>query len=169
MIHVRYFYYPSLFFSPGGGIGRRARFRSVCPKGRAGSTPVPGTKKANLCWLFYFDQLVNFNVKILLIEPYYTGSHKHWADGYKKHSVHEIRILSMKGQFWKWRMHGGATKRRSYNVPTALYFHENQLCYPWSPNDRDIQHTRDTHYGFINYVSALTADQLFFNSEFHMN
>ena len=200
MVHVRYFYYPPLVFSPGGGIGRRARFRSVCPKGRAGSTPVSGTKKASLCWLFYFAQLVNFNVKILLIEPYFTGSHKHWADGYKKHSVHKIRILSMKGQFWKWRMHGGAitlaqefndldwnpdlimatdmldlstflalTKRKSYNIPTALYFHENQLCYPWSPNDRDIQYNRDTHYGFINYVSALTADHVFFNSEFHMN
>jgi len=47
-------------------------------------------------------------MKILIIEPYYTGSHKQWADGYQKHSQHEIRILSMKGQFWKWRMHGGA-------------------------------------------------------------
>ena len=47
-------------------------------------------------------------MKILLVEPYYTGSHKQWADGYKKYSRHEIKILSMKGQFWKWRMHGGA-------------------------------------------------------------
>ena len=29
--------------SPGGGIGRRARLRILCPQGRAGSTPVPGT------------------------------------------------------------------------------------------------------------------------------
>ena len=47
-------------------------------------------------------------MKMLLIEPYYTGSHKQWADGYQKYSQHKIRILSMKGQFWKWRMHGGA-------------------------------------------------------------
>ena len=47
-------------------------------------------------------------MKILLIEPYYTGSHKKWAKGLKKHSSHHIKILSMKGQFWKWRMHGGA-------------------------------------------------------------
>ena len=33
-----------MFFDcPGGGIGRRARFRSVCPNRRAGSTPVSGT------------------------------------------------------------------------------------------------------------------------------
>ena len=47
-------------------------------------------------------------MKILIIEPYFTGSHKQWAEGYKRHSSHEIKILSLKGQFWKWRMHGGA-------------------------------------------------------------
>ena len=60
-------------------------------------------------------------------------------------------------------------KSKSLGIPTAIYFHENQLSYPWSPNDRDIQKNRDTHYGFINYVSALAADQVFFNSEFHMD
>ena len=47
-------------------------------------------------------------MKVLLIEPYYTGSHQQWADGFQKNSDHEIKIISMKGQFWKWRMHGGA-------------------------------------------------------------
>ena len=47
-------------------------------------------------------------MKILILEPYFTGSHKQWALGYKKYSEHEVNILSMKGQFWKWRMHGGA-------------------------------------------------------------
>ena len=47
-------------------------------------------------------------MKILLLEPYYTGSHKQWADDYKHYSDNEIRILKMRGQFWKWRMHGGA-------------------------------------------------------------
>ena len=60
------------------------------------------------------------------------------------------------------------TRRNSQKIPTAVYFHENQLSYPWSPSDRDIQKNRDTHYGFINYASALAADQVFFNSEFHM-
>ena len=47
-------------------------------------------------------------IKILLIEPYLTGSHKQWVEGYIKYSKHNIRLLSLKGQFWKWRMHGGA-------------------------------------------------------------
>ncbi len=136
---------------------------------------------------------------IVLLEPYYTGSHKAWADGYAKCSQHNVKILSLSGNFWKWRMHGGAvtladlfmgsdvmadlilatdmldlttflsmTRRKTASTPTALYFHENQLTYPWSPQDRDIQHNRDKHYGFINYVSALTADAVFFNSNYHM-
>ncbi len=47
-------------------------------------------------------------MRILIIEPYYTGSHKQWADGYQQYSKHEITIISMQGKFWKWRMHGGA-------------------------------------------------------------
>ena len=44
-----------------------------------------------------------------------------------------------------------------------LYFHENQLSYP--------QNRRQGHgwrYGFINFVSALTADGNYFNSAFHL-
>ena len=55
------------------------------------------------------------------------------------------------------------------NIPIALYFHENQLCYPWSSNDRDVQQNRDSHYSFINFSSALVADKVFFNSNFHKN
>jgi glycosyltransferase involved in cell wall biosynthesis len=59
------------------------------------------------------------------------------------------------------------TRVRTHHIPTALYFHENQLSYPWSPGDRDVRQGRDVHYGFINYASALAADALFFNSAYH--
>ena len=137
-------------------------------------------------------------LNILIIEPYYTGSHAAWARGYQKFSTHNIEILSLEGRYWKWRMHGGAvtlakkfmegeykpdlilatdmldvttflslTRGRTASIPVALYFHENQLTYPWSPDDRDILHKRDRHYGFINYSSALTANTVFFNSSYH--
>jgi glycosyltransferase involved in cell wall biosynthesis len=139
-------------------------------------------------------------VNILLVEPYFTGSHKQWVLGFKKYSKHDVRLLVIKGQFWKWRMHGGAvtlatefnsmdwrpdlilatdmldlttflalTRSKSHRIPTAIYFHENQLSYPWSTTDRDLRKNRDTHYGFINYASAMAADQVFFNSEFHLD
>ena len=30
------------------------------------------------------------------------------------------------------------TRSRTANIPTAIYFHENQLSYPWSTTDRDV-------------------------------
>lgn len=135
---------------------------------------------------------------IFLIEPYFTGSHRTWAEGYRQHSRHDVKILSLEGRYWKWRMHGGAvslaksfmeqdvppdlilatdmldlttflslTRERTAKIPAAVYFHENQISYPWSEGDRDILHKRDKHYGFINYVSALAANVVLFNSTYH--
>ena len=56
------------------------------------------------------------------------------------------------------------TRERTAGVPTVLYFHENQLAYPWSPNDPDASNGRDRHYGFINLASAAAADAVWFNS-----
>ena len=50
-----------------------------------------------------------------------------------------------------------------------MYFHENQLTYPWSPLDDDINLKRDLHYHYINYVSSLVADFNLFNSNFHLS
>ncbi len=137
-------------------------------------------------------------MNILLIEPYYTGSHKAWAKEFQSQSRHTIDILSMKGQFWKWRMHGGGitmanefllnnlspdlilatdmldlttflalTREKTSKIPAVLYFHENQMSYPWSDTDRDVQKNRDKHYGFINIASSLSASHIFFNSNYH--
>ena len=137
-------------------------------------------------------------MKILLIEPFFTGSHKQWAEGFKRHSSHDITLLTMSGHHWKWRMHGAAvtlsrkflemdeefdlilasdmldlstflalSRRKTYNIPCAIYFHENQLSYPGSKRDTDRVAKRDNHYAFINFSSALSADHCFFNSEYH--
>ena len=137
-------------------------------------------------------------MKILLVEPYFSGSHKSWAEGYQSFSNHNIRIISLPGKFWKWRMHGGAislakqfmemdfspdlilatdmldlttflslTKSRTAQIPNALYFHENQLSYPWPKSDRDFQEKQKNHYGFINLSSALASDNVLFNSKYH--
>jgi len=59
------------------------------------------------------------------------------------------------------------TRERTAHIPVALYFHENQLTYPWSPRDADVRLRQDRHYGFINYTSALSADLVLFNSAYH--
>lgn len=139
-------------------------------------------------------------MKICLIEPFYSGSHATWADEYQRYSRHEVKLLTLRGRHWKWRMHGGAvtlarhfmadsvkpdlllatdmldltsflalTRQKTAAIPAVLYCHENQLTYPWSPEDRDTEEQRDAHYAFINFSSALAANLVLFNSQYHLN
>ncbi len=61
----------------------------------------------------------------------------------------------------------GLTRELTSATAVAVYFHENQLTYPWSPTDADPGRQRDAHYSFINYTSALAADAVLFNSDYH--
>ena len=47
-------------------------------------------------------------------------------------------------------------------LPTAVYFHENQLTYPLQPGE-----TRDLQYALTNFTTALAADAVWFNSAYH--
>jgi glycosyltransferase involved in cell wall biosynthesis len=47
-------------------------------------------------------------MRVLLVSPYHGGSHAAWALGLRRHSRHEIELLTLPDRFWKWRMHGGA-------------------------------------------------------------
>ncbi|MBI1313855.1 DUF3524 domain-containing protein [bacterium] len=46
-------------------------------------------------------------------------------------------------------------------LPRVAYFHENQLTYPNRDDDRDL------HLAYSNITTALAADAVWFNSEFH--
>ncbi len=62
----------------------------------------------------------------------------------------------------------GLLRKPFTECPVGLYFHENQLTYPWSLTDPDPGMQRDHHYMFINYTSALAADAVYFNSQYHL-
>lgn len=47
-------------------------------------------------------------MRVLLIEPWYAGSHRAWADGYAASSAHDVRVISLPGRYWRWRLRGGA-------------------------------------------------------------
>ncbi len=135
-------------------------------------------------------------MKILALEPYYSGSHKAFLKGWVSNSRHEVYPITMTARFWKWRMQGGAVtlarktqqaleegfkpdvifatdmvnlpaylslvRHTLADVPVVLYFHENQLTYPLKEGAE-----RDYTYAYFNYLSALAADQVVFNSQFH--
>ena len=54
------------------------------------------------------------------------------------------------------------------NSKVVMYFHENQISYPWSPLDKDLELKRDLHYYYINYTSSLISDYNYFNSKYHL-
>jgi glycosyltransferase involved in cell wall biosynthesis len=129
----------------------------------------------------------------LFVEPFYGGSHRAFADGLRAHSRHELTLLTLPEGEWRRRMRRGAqelaaalddvpgafdfviatdmldlaaflalTRRRLGSVPVLTYFHENQFTYP------RLRGTKfNSWFGQVNYLSAVSADAVAFNSEFH--
>ena len=137
-------------------------------------------------------------MNILALEPYYGGSHRAFVDGLSKVSGHAWTLLTLPAHKWKWRMrHSAITfasqavelmeKRQNWDVlfcsdmlnlaefaalapaeitcvPKVIYFHENQLTYPVRAEDE-----RDYQFAMTNLTSALAADAVWFNSQFHLD
>jgi glycosyltransferase involved in cell wall biosynthesis len=129
----------------------------------------------------------------LFVEPFYGGSHRAFLDGLVVHGGHELALLTLPEGEWRRRMRRGAqelaarvdevrgsfdflvvsdmldlpvflalTRPRFERVPVMAYFHENQFTYP------RLRGTKfNSWFGQVNYLSALAADVVAFNSEFH--
>ncbi len=136
---------------------------------------------------------VGESLRILFVEPFYGGSHRAFLDGLVRHSRHRIELLTLPEGEWRRRMRRGAqelagmagvlgrkfdllvasdmldlpaflalTRPRFDRIPVLAYFHENQFTYP------RIRGTKlNSWFGQINYLSALAADTVAFNSEYH--
>lgn len=46
--------------------------------------------------------------RVLLIEPYASGSHAAWSEGYERNSRHAVTRCALPGAFWRWRLRGAA-------------------------------------------------------------
>lgn len=136
------------------------------------------------------------NLHVLLLEPFFTGSHEVWARGWQANSRHDLYLLTQPGTHWRHRMmaasvplavathehveaHGrpdvvvasdmvdlagylGLCRDQLVGVPAVVYFHENQLTQPASPNG--VGGLRDRHLGWTNWRTLLAADEVWFNS-----
>jgi glycosyltransferase involved in cell wall biosynthesis len=133
-------------------------------------------------------------MRILLIEPYYGGSHRAWADGYAAHSGHHVTLLTLPARFWKWRMQGGALTlaeeaREAQFRPDAILASDMLNLPAFLGLTRDVfsavpvalychenqltypfppGEKRDLTYGMINWLSMLAAGRVLFNSHYHM-
>lgn len=132
-------------------------------------------------------------MRIVVLEPYAVTSHRAWAEGYRQHSRHDVRVMTLPGYFWKWRMHGAAvtlarqtdwSKERPdlvvatdmLDVTTWLALtrpHTSHVPVVLYFHENQLAYPvppgtrRDLHYGWINYVSALASDAVLFNSAYH--
>ncbi len=130
---------------------------------------------------------------VLLLEPYYGGSHARFVDGLRRYTRHRATLYTLPARFWKWRMHGAAVTfaRRlqqerlrpdvlfasdMLDLTTLLALARNTLAgLPVVLYMHENQLTyppppgtkRDLHYGWINYASMLAADRVLFNTRFH--
>jgi hypothetical protein len=135
-------------------------------------------------------------VKILLVEPYYGGSHKAWADGYLAHSAHDVRLVTLPARFWKWRMHGGFLTLAeevgelvetgwapdvvlaSSMMDVSAFAGALRNVVPGVPIATYFHESQFTYplspadkvdltYQMKNWASAVVSDAVVFNSEYH--
>ena len=136
-------------------------------------------------------------MRLLLVEPYFGGSHAAWAEGYAQASAHDVDLLTLPARFWKWRMRGAAltladhalelvTERGRPDVvlasdmldlPTFLGLTRHFIGRPAVAlymHENQITYppppgaSTDHSYGFTNWLSAAVADLVLFNSPYHL-
>ncbi len=131
--------------------------------------------------------------RILVLEPYYGGSHKAFLDGLGSLPL-DLDLMTLPARNWKWRMRLAAPyfaqmlhdSGQQYDrilcssyvdvaafrglapnwvkeIPLLTYFHENQFAYPVQVNDE-----RDAHFALTNVTTALASDRIAFNSRYNL-
>ncbi len=48
-------------------------------------------------------------LNVLLVEPWMSGSHAQWADGYARWSSHSVSVIGLPAGPWRWRLRAGST------------------------------------------------------------
>jgi glycosyltransferase involved in cell wall biosynthesis len=131
---------------------------------------------------------------VWLLEAYFSGSHRSWAEGYQKHSNHDVEIFSLPGRHWKWRMEGAAIHfaellNNSAELPDRILVTDMldlatfkgllkeelrkvpvRLYFHENQFAYPLSGQEDREefqYAWKNFTSALAADTLIFNSAYN--
>ena len=131
--------------------------------------------------------------RILLVEPFYGGSHKVFADGLARQSAHEFTFLTLPDGEWRRRMRRGAQELAALagsldgefdlllvtdmlDLPVFLAltrprFSTTPVLLYMHENQFTYPRLKGTTFnswfGQQNYLTACAADFVAFNSEFH--
>ncbi|MBW8036276.1 MAG: DUF3524 domain-containing protein [Planctomycetes bacterium] len=135
-------------------------------------------------------------MKILVLEPYYGGSHKAFLDGWQALTRHDWTLLTLGANKWKWRMRIAAITFADQSnelvesgyIPDMIFCSDmlnvaefKGLANPRLKNiplvvyfhenqityPKQIESDRDYQFVATNMTTALATDAVWFNSEFH--
>ena len=130
---------------------------------------------------------------VLIVEPYFGGSHQAWAEGYTKSSLHQVNLLTLPGRFWKWRMFGGslslALEAAKLETRPKVILASDMIdlasflghAGPRVAEAKTVLYMHenqltyplsptardDLAYAYMNWSSMVRADEIWFNSNFH--
>jgi len=136
-------------------------------------------------------------LKLVILEPYYGGSHATFVDTLIRRSRHDCTLCTLPARKWKWRMRGaaiwlardgGGWCSDAADKPDVILGNDMLsvadlralmppalratpiVCY-FHENQLTYplaeNDWRDYQYGMTNITSGLASDQVWFNSEFH--
>lgn len=138
-------------------------------------------------------------MNILVLEPYYGGSHKAFLDGLACHLPYAFEFLTLPAHSWKWRMRLAASHFAGVLAHDPHYAGKSyDLIFCSSLLDvaalrgllpQHLRHTRiltyfhenqfaypvqildarDVHFGLTNLTTALAADSHAFNSQYNLD
>lgn len=136
--------------------------------------------------------------KIVVIEPYYGGSHKAFIDGLTKNLPGRFTLYTLPARKWKWRMRLAAPcfAAQVHSGELELSGADCILCSPFldvaafrgllPPIFRDlpiytyfhenqfaypvqVNDKRDFHFALTNFTTALASEHLAFNSHYNFS
>lgn len=134
-------------------------------------------------------------MSVLLLEPYFGGSHRNFLNGLMENTPFDFTLLEMPARKWKWRMRLAApmfaeelrkTGRRHDRVLCStfvdvaalrslgpLWLREVPVLTYFHENQFaypvQADDERDMHFALTNMTTALSSDSLAFNSQYNLD
>ena len=135
------------------------------------------------------------NKKILVLEPYYGGSHQSFLEGLARHLSADLDLLTLPARKWKWRMRLAAPyfaeklRDRSGGYASVLcstfvdvatlkalapaWIHDVPVITYFHENQFaypvQVEEERDFHFALTNFTTALASDKIVFNSQYNLD
>ncbi|UCD65771.1 MAG: DUF3524 domain-containing protein [Deltaproteobacteria bacterium] len=135
-------------------------------------------------------------MKILVLEPYFGGSHKLFLQGLQQHLPYDFYLLTLPARKWKWRMRLAAPHFAEKLKKSRGEQYDRILCssfvdvsafralapkrfqhipiYTYFHENQfaypvQIEDERDFHFGLTNLTTVMASDRVAFNTSYNLD